>query len=176
VTVTNALTDATFRTAVAAAVRALAAQQPAVAVPAARRGGGDEPAGDGVPAAAGGPSSEPQDLLPQRPFSDRPRAPGRDFEHEPLVAVLGTAGDLPVDQLIAGAAMQRVLLTATDLRLAASMLSQPIEVPAAREQLRLALGRFGAPQMVLRLGFGESGSPTPRRDIDDVIDVVEIAG
>jgi nitroreductase len=131
-----------------------------------RRNGAND--GDGVPAAAGGPSPEPQDLLPQRPFG-APRAPGRDYESEPLVAVLGTAGDAPVDQLVAGQALQRVLLTATNSGLATSMLSQPIEVASAREQLRLALGRFGAPQMVLRIGFGQPGSPTPRRDPRDVI-------
>jgi nitroreductase len=125
---------------------------------------------DGVPASAGGPSPEPQDLLPSRPFGDRTRAPGRDFEPEPLVAVLGTAGDDPSAQLGAGLALQRVLLTATDAGLATSMLSQPIEVAAAREQLRLALGRFGSPQMVLRIGYGQPGFPTPRRDPAEVTD------
>lgn len=130
----------------------------------------DETANDGVPALAGGPSAEPQDLFPQRPFGERPRAPGRDFESEPLVAVLGTAGDLPTDQLTAGHALQRVLLTVTDLGLAASMLSQPIEVASAREQLRLALGRYGTPQMVLRVGYGQQGVTTTRRDPSEVID------
>jgi len=125
---------------------------------------------DGVPARAGGPVAEPQDLLPQRPFGGRPRAPGRDFEPEPLVAVLGSAGDTDVDRITAGQALQRVLLTATDARLAASMLSQPIEVPAARERLRIALGRFGVPQMVIRIGYGQPGWPTPRRGPAEVID------
>lgn len=128
-----------------------------------------EPADDGVPAEAGGPTAEPQDLLPQRAFGDRPRTPGHDFEPDPLVAVLGTAGNTPNDQLRAGHALQRVLLTITDLGLAASMLSQPIEVPAAREQLRLALSRYGTPQMVLRIGFGEPGPSTPRRPYEQVI-------
>ncbi|HEX5598583.1 MAG TPA: nitroreductase family protein [Micromonosporaceae bacterium] len=129
-----------------------------------------EQATDGVPVSAGAPVAEPQDLLPQRPFGVRTRAPGRDFETEPLVAVLGMTGDTPGDQIMAGQALQRVLLTATDSGLAASMLSQPIEVPAAREALRLALGRTGTPQMVIRIGYGQPGWPTPRRDIDDVID------
>jgi hypothetical protein len=129
-----------------------------------------ERAADGVPVFAAAPVPEPQDLLPQRPFADRPRTPGRDFEPEPLVAVLGVAGNTAGDQLTAGQALQAVLLTATDAGLATSMLSQPIEVPAAREQLRLALGRFGVPQMVLRIGYGLPGQPTPRRPIDDVID------
>jgi nitroreductase len=130
----------------------------------------DETTGDGVPASAGGPCPEPHDLLPGRPFSDRMRAPGRDFEPEPLVAVLGAAGDSAVDQLVAGMALQRVLLTITDAGLAASMVSQPIEVAAAREQLRLALGRFGTPHMVLRIGYGQPGFPTPRRNLGDFID------
>lgn len=126
---------------------------------------------DGVPADAGGPAPEPQDLLPQRAFGVRTRAPGRDFEPEPLVAVLGSPGDTARDQVAAGQALQRVLLTATDAGLATSLISQPIEVPSAREQLRLALGRSGAPQMVLRIGYGQPGFPTPRRHPDDVIDV-----
>jgi hypothetical protein len=112
---------------------------------------------------------EPQDLLPQRAFSDRRRAPGRDFEPEPLVAILGTAGDRPHDQLIAGQALQRVLLTVTDAGLACSMISQPIEVPAARDQLRRSLGRSGMPQMALRIGFGRPGSPSRRRPLEDVL-------
>ncbi|KXK59873.1 nitroreductase [Micromonospora rosaria] len=129
------------------------------------------PAPDGVPAAAGGPVAEPQDLLPTRGFGTRERAPGRDFEPEPLVAVLGSAGNTAADQVAAGQALQRVLLTATDAGLAASLLSQPIEVPGAREALRLSLGRFGTPQMVLRIGYGQPGWPTPRRDVNEVLDL-----
>lgn len=131
------------------------------------------PALDGVPARAGGPVAEPQDLLPQRPFGDRARAPGRDFEPEPLVAVLGAAGDSTVDRITAGQALQRVLLTATDAGLATSMLSQPIEVAAARERLRTALSRFGSPQMVLRIGYGQPAWPTPRRPVSEVTEVVD---
>jgi nitroreductase len=128
-----------------------------------------ERAPDGVPVGAGGPVGEPQDLLPQRPFGARTRAPGRDFEPEPLVAVLGSLGDFATDEIAAGQALERVLLTATDAGLAVSMLSQPIEVPSAREQLRLALGRYGTPQMVLRIGYGQPGFPTPRRPVSHVI-------
>jgi nitroreductase len=123
----------------------------------------------GVPVTAGAPATEPQDLLPQRAFGERRRAPGRDFEPEPLVAILGTAGDLPFDQLIAGQALQRVLLTVVDQGLACSMISQPIEVITARDQLRRSLGRSGFPQIALRIGYGRPGRPGPRRALEDVL-------
>ncbi len=130
-----------------------------------------EPTPDGVPTAAGGPRGEPQDLLPQRGFGGRDRAPGRDFEPEPLVAVLGSAGNTAADQIVAGQALQRVLLTATDARLSVSLISQPIEVPGAREALRLSLGRFGTPQMGMRIGYGQPGAASPRRPVDEVLDL-----
>jgi len=126
-------------------------------------------AADGVPVTAGAPAAEPQDLLPQRTYTEYERAPGRDFEPEPLVAILGTVGDLPHDQIIAGQALQRILLTVTDAGLASSMISQPIEVPAARDQLRRSLSRSGVPQMALRIGYGQPGRPTARRDLSAVL-------
>jgi len=62
-----------------------------------------------------------------------------------------------------------VLLTATDAGLSASMISQPIEVPTARDQLRRALGRSGCPQLTLRIGYGTPRSVTPRRAVTDVL-------
>ncbi|MEV4352379.1 nitroreductase, partial [Actinoplanes sp. NPDC049596] len=124
---------------------------------------------DGIPVTAGAPRAEPQDLLPQRFFTDRQRVSGRDYEPEPLVGILGVAGDRPADQILAGAGLQRVLLTATAAGLDTSMISQPIEVPAAREQLRRSLGRYGWPQIVVRFGYGSPGHPAPRRDVTEVI-------
>jgi nitroreductase len=125
--------------------------------------------GAGIPALAAARAGEPQDLLPQRAYADRPRAAGRDFEAEPLIAILGSPGDSAGDQIDAGQALQRVLLTATDAGLVTSMISQPIEVPGARDQLRRSLGRSGTPQMAVRIGYGQPGSVSPRRDVDDVI-------
>jgi hypothetical protein len=124
---------------------------------------------DGVPASAGGPVGEPHDLLPQRAFTDRRRAPGHDYEPEPLIGILGVPGNQAIDQIVAGQALQRVLLTATDAGLCTSMISQPIEVPAARDQLRRSLGRTGYPQLVIRFGYGTPSHPTPRRDVAEVL-------
>ncbi|MEV0718010.1 nitroreductase [Asanoa sp. NPDC050611] len=131
----------------------------------------DAVAQDGVSVRAAGYAPEPHDLLPMRAFGGRTRPPGRDYEPEPLVAVLGTVTDRDDDQVAAGQALQRVLLTATDAGLAVSMFSQPIEVPAARERLRSALGRHGVPQMVLRIGYArQPGHPSLRLPAATVID------
>ena len=122
---------------------------------------------DALPVGAGAPLAEPYDLLPQRLFDDRRRT--GDYEPEPLIGIVGTPGDRPADQTVAGLAMQKVLLTAVAAGLETSMISQPIEVPAAREQLRRALGRTGFPQMVVRFGYGTPGRPTPRRELAEVI-------
>jgi nitroreductase len=131
---------------------------------------------DGIPITAGAPLPEPQDLLPQRFFNDRRRAPERDYEPEPLVGILGISGDQPIDHTAAGQALQRVLLTATDAGLDTSLISQPIEVPAARDQLRRSLGRSGWPQIAIRFGYGTPGSATPRRDVAEVLTLDEGEG
>ncbi|MEU4562599.1 nitroreductase family protein [Actinoplanes sp. NPDC023936] len=124
---------------------------------------------DGMPVAVGAAVGEPQDLIPQRAFAQRRRGPGRDYEPEPLIGILGTPSDRKLDQVVAGQALQNVLLTVTDAGLAASLISQPIEVIPARDQLRRSLGRTGFPQMAIRIGYGRPGHPSPRRDVRDVI-------
>jgi nitroreductase len=127
--------------------------------------------GAGIPAEAAGIAPGGQDLLAMRDFGGHTRAEGRDFESDPLLVVVGTDGDSQLHQVVAGMALQRLLLTATEQRLASSMLSQPIEVPAAREDLRQALRRHGTPQMIVRIGYGQPGRATTRRPVDSVIDI-----
>lgn len=82
---------------------------------------------DGAPNAGGGIRAEQHDRWVMRDFTsgpERPRAVGKDFEADPLIAVIGSFHDLPLAQLQAGQAMQRVLLTATAEGLSASFLSQ----------------------------------------------------
>jgi hypothetical protein len=125
---------------------------------------------DGVPDRHAGPQVQPGELLPRRDYGGANAPTHQRFEAEPLLLVLGIHGDGPADDLRAGQALQRVLLTATDVRLAVSMFSQPIEAPALRTQLAEAFGRSGHPHMVLRVGFGRPGSSPPRRPVDDVVD------
>ena len=87
----------------------------------------------------------------------------------PVLALLATAQDCLCDWLIAGQALQRVLLEACRLGLQASFLNGPLQVPALREQCSdLAGGGF--PQILLRIGFPTGKvPPAPRRPIEDVI-------
>jgi hypothetical protein len=82
--------------------------------------------------------------------------------------MLTTHGDTVRDHLLAGQAMQRVLLTATVIGLASSFLSQPVEVPLTRAALRALLDAPGHPQTVLRIGYGHPAARTPRRSVDAV--------
>ncbi|WP_370961629.1 hypothetical protein [Amycolatopsis sp. cg9] len=122
---------------------------------------------DGVPAyAAGGtPSNNGGWVL--RDFGSGPR--GLPDDSEPLVVVIGSFDDTRAERLRAGQAMQRVLLTATAAGLDASFISQPVEVPAVRAELRQLLGGGLWPQIVLRLGRGEPVPWTPRRPLADVL-------
>lgn len=120
---------------------------------------------DGVPRSAGGPHVRYGFLALRDYHGDMPAAE-RDFESAPLVAVLTTARDDRRSWVRAGLAMQRVLLTATAAGLAASFLSQLIEVGTTRERLAGVLGRF--PQAAFRFGYGYPVAATERRPITEV--------
>lgn len=127
----------------------------------------------GVPAMAGGPLPEPQDRWVLRDYSagtGDTRVAGKDFEAEPLLAVLFAHLSGPEAEIQAGQAMQRVLLTATAEGLAASFLSHVVEVPLAREELRRLVGTTRPPQVVLRIGHGWPVVATPRRSAADIVE------
>jgi hypothetical protein len=109
-----------------------------------------------------------------RDFAARLPVPGREaaaFENAPQLAVLGTKHDRPVDWLVAGQAMERVLLQATLDGLATSLTSQPLEWPELRWTVRDPQSAMGFIHMVLRLGYGPSGPGTPRRPVPAVLDL-----
>jgi nitroreductase len=127
---------------------------------------------DGVPARSAGLAPEAQDEWVLRDYSGgkaHQRVPGKDFEDEPLLLVVCSYYDGKVAELHAGQAMQRVLLTATTLGLAASFITQPIEVAACRDELRRLLGAGSIAQTILRMGYGSPVAPTPRRPVADLL-------
>jgi hypothetical protein len=132
---------------------------------------------DGVPAA---------NIPRQRDSSDGPvlrRFHGGELEELPIddnrdgamLFVLGTASDDPLSQLRAGEAMSAALLHATELGLATSPLTQPLEIDTARRILHdQVLGGDLCPQVVIRIGWAPAGgqplASTPRRSVDEVLE------
>ncbi|MEU8433246.1 nitroreductase [Streptomyces sp. NPDC029216] len=130
-------------------------------------------AADGIPAYAFGPRKR-DGTAPVRDFAGRRPVPHREaatFEKVPHLALLGTAGDAPQDWLTAGQAMQRVLLQATLDGLATSLTSHALEWPELRWAVRDPQSATGFVHMVLRLGYGEPGPATPRRPVDEVLEI-----
>ena len=125
---------------------------------------------DGVPRQAFGPRATDR-ALPLRDFALGHGAPTAvvDFEPDPTLILLFTDGDSTVDWLRAGTALQRILLTATTRGLAATPLSQLLEVPRLRTLLTdSATGQVV--QTVLRIGYPTTPAlATPRRAVDDVV-------
>ncbi|GAA3231108.1 NAD(P)H nitroreductase [Pseudonocardia petroleophila] len=127
-----------------------------------------------VVAAVGG--GRPDDV-PMRPF---PRAglvqPPHSVEHvdASVLTVLSAATGDALGTLRAGEATSAVLLAATDLGLATTPLSQPLEVAGTRTAIgRNVVGPQRFPQIVLRVGWAHPDSAalvsTPRRALDHVL-------
>jgi len=88
----------------------------------------------------------------------------------PVVAVLATDDDDPIDWLDCGQALQAVLLRATELGLSAAFLNQVLELDELRDEVALICELDDQPQMILRLGYAEPVEhAAPRRDLGDVL-------
>jgi nitroreductase len=125
---------------------------------------------DGVPPQAFGPW-DAMEALPLRDFGltqPQLRRRSEQFEPYPTLVVLSTDGDSAGHWLRSGQALQRVLLAATVHGLAATPMSQPLEIPALRELVTdTAAGRWA--QVILRLGYGQPTTATPRRPLAEVL-------
>jgi nitroreductase len=133
--------------------------------------GGDR-SHDGVPQNALGPSPVRPALVRDLDagFNNAQRSQAV-FETDPDIVVLTTRDEDPTGWVRAGAALQRVLLTATSYDLAASFLDQLLERPGPRYQIRELLGGRAWPQMVIRIGYPAQSVPHPgRRDWRDSLD------
>ncbi|MBW8793423.1 MAG: nitroreductase [Streptomyces sp.] len=131
-------------------------------------------ASDGIPAEAFGPGRYGP-ATPVRDFAAGRPVPGRGwavYERNPHLALLGTGRDGPADWLRAGQALERVLLVATAGGLVTSMTSQTLEWPELRWVTRDPSSGMAHVQMVIRLGYGPEGHPSPRRPVNEVLDVV----
>jgi nitroreductase len=133
---------------------------------------------DGIPAGAlphqrdRGPAPvRANDFLGAVPRAEREvSGPKVEYERSPHLALLTTDEDEPEDWLIAGQALQRVLLTATASGLSASFLCQLLELRDMREDDPPHLPEANL-QMILRLGYAaERAARVPRRPLADVLE------
>ncbi|MEU4654595.1 hypothetical protein AB0G32_11690 [Streptomyces sp. NPDC023723] len=127
----------------------------------------------GVPQEALGPQ-DALDGIPMRDFGAHRHPavlPARSFERHPHLAVLCTAHDRRADWLRAGQALERVLLLATAHGVRTSLLHQGLEWTDLRGLLSGGRNEAGHHvQMVLRMGYGPEGSPSPRLGVADVME------
>ncbi|WP_018686822.1 Acg family FMN-binding oxidoreductase [Actinokineospora enzanensis] len=114
--------------------------------------------------------------VPMRVFPSGSLAPsptGAAEEDASVLLVLGTADDDTPARLRAGQATSAVLLTATELGLATCPMSQPLEVPRYRAEIRdRFLDGAGHAQLVVRVGYAPTSAEpvprSPRRPLADV--------
>jgi nitroreductase len=107
-----------------------------------------------------------------------PVAPPPQVER-PTVVLLGTENDDRYAWVQAGRALGRVLLVATVEGLAASPLTQALDWPATRAQLRSQLSLIGHAQMLLRMGYpsdAPTGAVSGRRPVEQVLTFAPAGG
>jgi hypothetical protein len=129
--------------------------------------------GDGVPSTAvPHTDGDSGDDVPLRDFDTQGSGalPARTASGvDQTLVLLATRSDDPGAWLRSGEALQRVLLELTRLGWVASPLTQAVEVPVTRTQLRAALTWDAHPQMLLRVGQAEPTGPVPRRPQSEAI-------
>ncbi|WP_432877255.1 Acg family FMN-binding oxidoreductase [Kribbella sp. CA-245084] len=132
--------------------------------------GGERPR-EGVPSSALGPRSTGYPSA-VRDMGTRPTDRLRDerkFEEHPELAILSTDFDEPADQVVAGVALERVLLAATRAGISASFLNQPLEYEDLRNRVQRLTERPGHAHMIIRFGRSRRHSGTARRPVADFL-------
>jgi hypothetical protein len=99
----------------------------------------------------------------------------RDIDERPLIGVVFTDSDMPIDQLRSGGGMMRLMIEAELLGLTSCPLSQAVDLTAFRGRVQDVLGWTDYPQMMLRIGHPtettQAAPRTPRRATSDVLQV-----
>lgn len=118
----------------------------------------------------------PTSSLPVRDFDTRamgwlPADPHSDPTQ--CLLLVTTTDDDRQSWLRAGQTLQRIWLDATHSGYAVSLFTQVIEVSSTRERLRSALGLRSYPQVLLRLGRAPSTPPSRRRELSDMLTVLD---
>ncbi|NUT18895.1 MAG: nitroreductase [Hamadaea sp.] len=131
---------------------------------------------DGVPPTAAVPQvPRPVPVRDFAPDSVPLLEPGPGDDRYTTYLALATDTDTRWDWLRTGEAVSAMLLTATTLGIASSVLSEVVEVPGARALLRAVVAPAEFPQLTVRFGLNASGGelrPTARRPCSEVITIV----
>jgi hypothetical protein len=93
----------------------------------------------------------------------------RDPAGDQTLLLVCTAHDSGAGWLRAGEALERVWLELSAAGWTASPLTQAVEVPAARVQLRRGLRLTGYPHLLLRIGRAAPTPGSPRRHLNEVL-------
>jgi nitroreductase len=137
-----------------------------------RRGGQPGVLVDGIPSNALGTSPFPVDSLVHGGTRGIPDAEEVEAElARSTVLVVSTRDDTRPDWVIAGLALERLLLTATSKGLVATFAEQALQNPSVRPEVAEVLGIWGHPQVLLRVGRPLVDAPvTPRRPLAELFE------
>ncbi len=137
-----------------------------------RRDAAAGPVVDGIPDASLGTSPYPVDSLVHGGTQTVPEA--GEVEEElarSTVLVVSTRDDSRHDWLVAGMALERLLLTATAKGLVATFADQALQQPDLRHEVADVLGIWGRPQILFRVGRALVDAPsTPRRPLEQLLE------
>jgi len=127
---------------------------------------------DGIPSSALGTSPFPVDSVVHAGHHGAPEASELEDElARSTVLTISTASDTRHDWVVAGMALERLLLAATTRGLVATFTDQALQVPQLRPEVADVLGIWGEPQVLLRVGRALVDAPlTPRRTLDDLFE------
>lgn len=129
-----------------------------------------QPPVDGIPVTSLGTAPYPVDSLVQEHTETVREDDVAEVLDASTVVAISTSGDRRRDWLVAGMALERMLLRATGAGLVATFADQATQHPATRRDLAEVLDVLGHPQNVLRLGYPlVDVAPTPRRPLDDLL-------
>ncbi len=137
-----------------------------------RRGTQSQQPVDGIPSTALGTSPYPVDSLVHGGHFGVPEA--GEVEEElarSTVLVISTREDSRHDWVVAGLALERLLLTATAKGLVATFADQAMQQEDLRQEVADLLGIWGRPQILFRIGRALMDAPrTPRRPLELVLE------
>jgi nitroreductase len=137
-----------------------------------RRGGQPGTLVDGIPSSALGTSPFPVDSLVHGGTRGVPSTEELEAElARSTILVVSTREDTRHDWVIAGLALERLLLTATAKGLVATFAEQALQNPTVRPQVAEVLKIWGHPQVLLRVGRPLVDAPlTPRRPLTELFE------